>query len=117
MMRDPRGFYGQYPTDLNAEIASATRTTTRSPTLVGSGELPHIEMLPGLGRLQIRRFALLQPGIFGTAWVAIANESPRGWKHVQCPRCNAKQNVPKDGGECWQCKTPLSIQTPHAKQS
>ena len=56
-------------------------------------------------------------GIFGIAWVAIANDTPRGWKHVQCPRCNAKQNVPKDGGECWQCKTPLGIQTTRAKQS
>jgi hypothetical protein len=34
---------------------------------------------------------------------------PEGTKAVICPRCNAKQNVPKDNQTyaCWQCRTAV----------
>lgn len=53
-------------------------------------------------------------GIFGLIYVAVSNPpAPKGMRHVVCPRCTAKQNIPAKGpAECWQCHQALGTPTP-----
>ncbi len=47
--------------------------------------------------------AVLVAVLIGPGKVAV----PVGMRAVQCPRCNAEQNIPEGGArefECWQCK-------------
>ena len=60
-------------------------------------------------------------GVVGVVIVACMKprlpDAPDGMRAVQCPRCNAAQNVERDASsyDCWQCHTRNGVKSPEPK--